>query len=686
MLKNYFKNRALLGPTLVFFVLFAFMRLYQLDVRPLHNDEGVNAFFLTNLIKSNSYKYDPNNYHGPTLYYFHLIPVWIDTLLLKGPKEFRFNSIDGLNEWSLRVPVALAGLLVLIGILCCAHRIGPMGALAAFILSGFSIDLLYFSRYFIHEIYFVLFTLWLYLGISYFALTRKNIYLYLAAVSGALIFCTKETSVITYFILYFSFVCTEFTHFYLSTDRSLTPWRDVKRKTWATAAPFFQEGYVMMVMVLIWLFLYSSFLKNGHGLLDSFLTYFKWTKEGLNSGHAKPFFYFMKVMLLPYELPLTLFSLMGLFYSVKKNEKAGLYLTFWTLGMVGAYSLIPYKTPWCVINMLLPMALLSGYGVQSLWEEGARSGGAQSKMVWPAMAILILFFIPRTLRAVYTEADLAVHPQAYVHTSRDIYNMRDQIDHVARVSELGSQIKINFVSKEYWPWPFYMRKYPNALFWGKFDDIGPVDAPLIVADSSAKEELKKYLKDSYEIQEYVLRPNYLHHLYINKKYAGTASISSTVLPDLFPAQSPSPSLSSGLLKKVFSGIRCQGRPLKVQEGLADVDFRWEKESQKEVPSPFSMEWKGYLQIPQEGDYALSAESDDGSLVYVDGYLVIDNGNSHVLTKKLVKIKLAAGFHHLLVQYFDSGGEAIMKLSWIKPNQGEEVIPKEVLFHTPEKPS
>ena len=38
----------------------------------MHHDEGVNGFFLTNLVRNAEYKYDPSNYHGPTLYYLTL--------------------------------------------------------------------------------------------------------------------------------------------------------------------------------------------------------------------------------------------------------------------------------------------------------------------------------------------------------------------------------------------------------------------------------------------------------------------------------------------------------------------------------------------------------------------------------------------------------------------------------------
>ncbi|HEV7796639.1 MAG TPA: hypothetical protein VGO73_00680, partial [Pyrinomonadaceae bacterium] len=51
-------------------LLAAFLRLYDLELVPLHHDEGVNGNFLVRLVREGFYHYDPANYHGPTLYYF----------------------------------------------------------------------------------------------------------------------------------------------------------------------------------------------------------------------------------------------------------------------------------------------------------------------------------------------------------------------------------------------------------------------------------------------------------------------------------------------------------------------------------------------------------------------------------------------------------------------------------------
>ena len=59
------------------------LRLPQLDRRPMHNDEGVNAIRFRSLWVNHAYRYDPNEFHGPTLEYFTVPSAWVS-----GSKDF----------------------------------------------------------------------------------------------------------------------------------------------------------------------------------------------------------------------------------------------------------------------------------------------------------------------------------------------------------------------------------------------------------------------------------------------------------------------------------------------------------------------------------------------------------------------------------------------------------------------
>ncbi|HVF84877.1 MAG TPA: phospholipid carrier-dependent glycosyltransferase, partial [Abditibacteriaceae bacterium] len=128
----------------------AALRLWHLDLVPFHHDEGVNGAFLNTLFKKGTYTYNKQDFHGPTLYYFTLVSVYFNTFLFGRP---------GLNDFSLRVIPALFGVGTVFLTLGLRRHIGAWASLLAAALLAISPGMVYISRYFIHEMQFVFFTL-----------------------------------------------------------------------------------------------------------------------------------------------------------------------------------------------------------------------------------------------------------------------------------------------------------------------------------------------------------------------------------------------------------------------------------------------------------------------------------------------------------------------------------------------
>src|SRR5437660_3072163 len=99
-----------------------FLRLYDLNLVPLHHDEGVNGNFLVRLVRDGFYQYDPGNYHGPTLYYFAAIIPWTIRLLFGASAQNRY----GLTTFNIRLVTALFGLATIWLVLLLRRRLGSM--------------------------------------------------------------------------------------------------------------------------------------------------------------------------------------------------------------------------------------------------------------------------------------------------------------------------------------------------------------------------------------------------------------------------------------------------------------------------------------------------------------------------------------------------------------------------------
>ncbi len=149
-----------------------------------------------------------------------------------------------------------------------------------------------------------------------------------------------------------------------------------------------------------------------------------------------------------------------------------------------------------------------------------------------------------------------------------------------------------------------------------------------------------------------------------------ANLDKEVIPPQALYTLPVP--ANGLMGYYFRGTDWQGRPALVQMDHFILP-------NDPLPTPFSIEWRGVIEIPETGLYTFATYSDDGSYLYIDDQMVVDNGGSHGAVYREGQIELSAGEHDILVRYFQAGGSREMELWWTPPGGGRELLPQEVLY-------
>ncbi|HXE55722.1 MAG TPA: PA14 domain-containing protein, partial [Tepidisphaeraceae bacterium] len=95
---------------------------------------------------------------------------------------------------------------------------------------------------------------------------------------------------------------------------------------------------------------------------------------------------------------------------------------------------------------------------------------------------------------------------------------------------------------------------------------------------------------------------------------------------------------------------------------------------------FAAKLSGAITIPRDGKYTFYLNSDDGSRLYIDSKLVIDNDNEHGPAEKVGEVELLAGDHAIDVTYFQAAGEMDLKLDWAGPELNRQEVPSSVLSH------
>jgi uncharacterized protein (TIGR03663 family) len=466
------------------------LRFYDLDLKPLHHDEGVNTLFLTRLVEPpHSYQYDPANYHGPTLYYF----AWLSA------------AIAGLTTETIRAVTASAGVLAVMLLLPLRRQIGSAGALAASSLLALSPGAVYFSRYFIHEMLLVCFTLGTVVAAALWWQRGRALYLYLAAASAALATATKETSIVSAAVLIgapvgAALLCGLRRGGAGAARGDLS---EVLRRLGGSGGVLLTAAGIFCIVNLIF---YTSLFTHWDGALDAVKAFAIWTKTG-TTAHTRPWHAYVG-WLSQEELPLLVVGTAGAIAALwRLDNRFAVLAALWAAGTLTAYSVIPYKTPWLALNVVAPLAICGGYAFDRMWRGRRRLPRAVAAMAAVAVAGAAAV---QAVRLNFVEYDDGRHPYVYVHTSREVLEL---VREIHRIEALNPGASIAVTSRDHFPLSWYLRAY-RAGYYG-----APVvtNDPLVIASEEQQPALAASLGGRYEqAGSYRLRPGVQLVLYVRR--------------------------------------------------------------------------------------------------------------------------------------------------------------------------
>jgi len=489
------------------------LRLPRLDARPLHNDEAVNAIKVSELWQQGRYRYDPDEFHGPTLHYASLPFLW-----LSGAR----NS-DELTETTLRLaPVAFGTALILL-LLLFADGLGRQAIGWAAIFTAVSPAMVFYSRYFIHEMLLVFFTaLTLGAGWRYFQ-TRLARWAVVAGVGIGLMFATKETFVIALAAMAVAGIATMLwgkRREKLESTLQRVPGTE-HAKAWTPTWP--HAALALLAAFIVWLVLFSSFFTNFNGLADSIRTYLPWLKRaGGQSPHIHPWNFYLERLAWfhPAKSPvwseglILILAVVGAGVSLfGKKSPLHRFLALYTIILTVAYSAISYKTPWCLLGFFHGMILLAGIGAAALVEFfRARA--------WKVLVVALLLAPTLQLtwqawRASFVCPSDRRNPYVYAQTVPDILHLVEKAEALARVSPAGHEtvVKVIAPGSDYGPLPWYLRRFNHT---GWYDAL-PADpfAPIVIVASRLNAALdEKSDKKWVMVGMFELRPGNFLELYV----------------------------------------------------------------------------------------------------------------------------------------------------------------------------
>ncbi|OGD22898.1 MAG: hypothetical protein A2Y70_01795 [Candidatus Aminicenantes bacterium RBG_13_64_14] len=499
-------------------------RVVRLDVRPIHHDEANQAVKFGDLLERGEYRFDPNDHHGPSLYYLTL-PV---------ARVAGERTLAGLDETTLRLVPALFGAGLLLLFLLFAGGLSRETVLAAAALAAVSPAMTYYSRFYIQEILLVFFLAGLVAAGWRYARTRSACWAVVAGISAGMMYATKETSVILFAGLAAALGLV------LLVDRlgkrrdgivregGAWVWREARTRppTAFHIALFLIAGAVTAVLF------YTSFFQNPQGLADSVRAIAaSFNRAGHPGFHAHPWYYYFQTLAYsktaggPVRSEAFLLFLAAAGGIAAFGHEAGKdgsprfvrFVLFFTVITAAVYSFISYKTPWNILPFYLGLVLLAGNGVGLLLRI---SRFRLVKIL--ILAALVPGFVNLAVQAY--RANFIVHsdpanPYVYAQTSPDFLKLVAAVENIAAVSPEKKDLLIKVIAppEETWPLPWYLRSFGRVGYWTSAEAAGNFgDAIVVIASVGNVEKVATALGDGYQQDFYGLRPDVVLALFVRR--------------------------------------------------------------------------------------------------------------------------------------------------------------------------
>ena len=481
------------------------LRVAWLGVKPPHFDEGVNGWFVDAMKRDGFYHYDPTNFHGP----FHFYVLFLS------------QTLFGRDILALRLPLALVSTGCVALVLAYRCYLGERVCQIAALAMAISPAMVFYGRYAIHEswlLFFLLLTTWGGAGLWRFG---KRRHLWAAALGLTGMILTKETYLIHVVAFILAVPCLlAYEGFFRSTRFAFAGWKFGRRDVVKVAAicagliVFFYTGGL-----LDWPGVTAPATGPRGSLAGLYECFGAWVQTGTagTSMQEKPWHYWLQLLAgihvadmpsggrtpvaatIASELPAALGLLASLALLAPRSNRLARYLAIYGAGAFIAYSLVPYKTPWCVISLIWPFHFVFALAVVRC---------AQKVDVWSTAVIagaLGLFTLHATWQLNFHHATDDAEPYVYVQTRTDLEKLLGPLNTLVARDPRNRYLTGHISMPEQHPLTWLLNDFPHIDFPTLEQLADPPDADVLLINDTLTDSVEPNLHFNYFKEPFILR-------------------------------------------------------------------------------------------------------------------------------------------------------------------------------------
>jgi len=496
---------------LVSLFLGAYYRFPALGERPMHTDEAILAMKSAEFQATGHFQYDPKDFHGPGLHY--LTRIW--------SRLAGWGDSSTWTEAQLRTVPVVCGLLLLLATLLLRNALGRLATGFAMLLISISPMEVYYSRYFIMEVPFVLLITLSIAALWHYSQGGGRWWLVVAGFALGMQHATKETFVINIVAGLAGFAVTKL----MIGDFAPRPsGYDIGAGKRRAASPWL---WVIIAASLTSVTIYSGGFKDWQAVKDSALTYLNYFERSGGSGHEKPWHYYLTLIfwrkdgLVWSEAMIGGLGIVGMLYAFLGNHAKQparqaflVFLSVYTIVLFFIYSFLAYKTPWSILSAQHALTLLAGVGAAAI--AGALTGSFSRIIFRVAFALGMYHLIAQTNHAIHLYAADSRNPYVYSHTSPNLMRLLPLVRELQKTAP-DDAFNVLVINRDAgWPLPWYWRDIKSVHYTTTVPET--LDARVIIAEPEMKTALEaKFAGKAYTSPDlFGLRPGVMLNLWIEQ--------------------------------------------------------------------------------------------------------------------------------------------------------------------------
>jgi hypothetical protein len=313
-------------------------------------------------------------------------------------------------------------------------------------------------------------------------------YLWCAGMGLAGMILTKETYIIHVGCAVIAAVVTLISH-------AITPAPDSKlvRQRWTSIDLIVVAGTGLAAIVIF----YSGVFMNWPGLTGLYKTFYAWFKTGSQgAGHEKAWWYWL-MLIGRYEQPVAVGLVLCVFCQLFKHV-ASRYLAIYGVGTLIAYSIVKYKTPWCVISIVWPLLFVFG-GLLVLVPATLR------RVTTIALSVLLAVSLGLSVSLNYFRCTTQAEPYVYVQTYNDVWKLTKPLLRLAKSNPTYYQLIGHLIRTSTYPLPWMLGDFTKVGYYEHNNMPDKLDGDFLLVQEDKIDEVEAKLHENYYTEPMTIR-------------------------------------------------------------------------------------------------------------------------------------------------------------------------------------